>query len=177
MSKIPYPLKLALFLVILGGICGALLAAVNAFTKPVIEELKRKEIQLKLEKVAPIENVVFEELLDFEKVDGIITAYVGKVNEEVVAIVYLGRAQGFASTIEALVGIDVTTGNVLGLSIVAESETAPGIDVRAHDYGFPGNKIEDAEKSFEKLSGATYTSDGVKELVLIVQAQYAQDYK
>lgn len=173
MTKIPYPLKLALFLVILGSICGALLAAVNGVTAPIIEKMKIDQIQAKLEEVVPYENVTFAEATLKDKVKGIVAGYVGSVNGEEVAIVYHGRRQGYASTIEALVSVDLKTGNVLGISIISEQETS-GKDIVNFDYGLPGKSINNANNNFQKVSGATVSSEAIKALVLNVQAQHAK---
>lgn len=176
MNKIPYPVKLALFLVILGGICGALLATVNSFTAPIIEELKIEQVRTKLEQVVPFDNVSYTEITDLDKVKGIVTAYSGKIGEEEVAIVYHGRIQGFASTIEALVSVDVKTGNILGISIVSEKETSPE-NIVDFDYGLPGKSIDDVESNFIPIGGATVSTEAIRDLVLNVQAQYARDRK
>ncbi len=114
-STVKYVLRLTLTLLIIAAVVAALLAVVNGVTAPIIDELNRQKTLAAIEAVLPGGG---EEIPIPGGNDMVVAMYQGDSGYAVqVAPV------GFDGEISMMVGID-TEGNVLGISIISQTETA-----------------------------------------------------
>jgi electron transport complex protein RnfG len=179
MKKLPYPVYLAIFLVVLGTICGAFLAAVNYYTKPIIEETEMKKVRDALVVAAPAATD-YEKVSTLNKVNGnLIDAFYGSVNGTQTYVIYRAQTtKGYGGQIIALVGMEISTGKITGIAVTAQKETAGiGDRIVGHQFGLVGTSITDFTSTFSPISGATRSSNAMKDLINTVQAQYAKDHQ
>ena len=114
-STAKYVLRLAGTLLLITSVVAALLAGVNSITAPKIAELTEQKTQQAIEAVLPGGG----ESVDFTDDTGL------------VSIVYKGESgyavqvapSGFDGAVTMMVGVDFE-GNVLGISVIDQSETA-----------------------------------------------------
>ena len=114
-STAKYVLRLAGTLLLITTVVAALLAGVNSITAPKIEELTYQKTQQAIEAVLPGGG----ESVDFTDDSGIVsTVYKGE-NGYAVEVAPVG----FDGAVTMMVGID-QNGNVLGISVISQTETA-----------------------------------------------------
>ena len=114
-SIVKYVLRLALILLVITSVVAAALAGINTITKPIIDQLNAEKTQKAIEAVLPGGG----ESIDFTDDTGL------------VGVVYKGESGyaiqvapvGFDGAITMMVGVDFD-GNVLGISVIDQSETA-----------------------------------------------------
>jgi Na+-translocating ferredoxin:NAD+ oxidoreductase RnfG subunit len=178
MKKLPYPIYLAIFLVVLGTICGAFLAAVNYYTKDIIEDNRMAEVIDKLKVTTPAADK-FEKVPNLKNVNNVIEAYYGFVNETQTYIIYRAQTtKGYHGTIVALVSMEIATGKITGIVVTEQAETTGiGDQIVGNQFGLINTDIRSFENTFQPISGATRSSNGMRDLLNTVQAQYAQDYQ
>ena len=163
-SNVKYVLRLALTLLIITSVVAALLAAVNSVTKPIIDQLNAEKTQKAIEAVLPGGG----ESIDFTDDTGL------------VSVVYKGESGyaiqvapvGFDGAITMMVGVDFE-GNVLGISVIDQSETAglgavcaaktsAGEAFRGQFEGVSGTvAVSKAGGELDAITGATITSRAV----------------
>ena len=160
-----YILRLALTLLAITAAVAAALAAVNAVTEPVIQALTAQKTQAAIEAVLPGGG---EKLEQFTDETGLVQAvYVSDAGYAVqVAPV------GFDGEIVMMVGID-RSGNVLGIDIISNTETAglgavagadnaKGEAFRQQFAGQSGDLAVDKDGGqIDSLTSATITSRAV----------------
>ena len=144
-SNALYILRLSVTLLLICAVVAAVLAAVNAYTAPIIARQKVEKTQLAIEAVLPGGG----EAVEFEDATGKIK---GVYESETGWAVHLST-NGFGGAVEMMVGID-KTGNVLGISIIAHSET-PSLGAVAADKGAAGTAFR---SQFAGLSGTLAVS-------------------
>ncbi len=111
-----YILRLALTLLAITAAVAAALSVVNGITAPIIEELTQQKTQAAIQKVLPGGG---EELENVEDDTGLVqTVYASDIGYAVQV-----APNGFDGPIVMMVGID-KDGNVLGIDIISNSETA-----------------------------------------------------
>ena len=163
-SNVKYVLRLALTLLIITSVVAALLAAVNSVTKPIIDQLNAEKTQKAIEAVLPGGG----ESIDFTDDTGL------------VSVVYKGESGyaiqvapvGFDGAITMMVGVDFE-GNVLGISVIDQSETAglgavcaaktsAGEAFRGQFKGVSGTvAVSKDGGELDAITGATITSRAV----------------
>ena len=165
-SVVKYVLRLTLTLLVITSLVAAALAAVNSVTAPVIAQLKAEKLQKAINEVLP---------------GGGELVYTAPNKEDVVRNVYQSETgyavevmptSGFNGAITMMVGID-PDGNILGISVVTQTETAglgavcaakteAGQKFRA---GFEGLSVEvKVDKDggeVDSITGATITSRAI----------------
>ena len=147
-STVMYVLRLALTLLIITAVVAALLAGVNSITKPIIDQLNAQKTQEAIEAVLTGGG----ESVDFTDESGLVTmVYKGEGGYAVqVAPV------GFDGAITMMVGVDFD-GNVLGISIINQTETA-GLGAVCAATTSAGDAFR---SQFEGMSGTvTVSKDG-----------------
>lgn len=140
------------------------LARVYDLTKEPIKEAKRQELLRAIRAVLPpFENAPDQDAVE---VDGT-PYYPGTKGGEVVGVAFpVSSGEGYAGTIEALVGVD-PAGTVTGVAILAHAET-PGLGAKFTDPDylaqFRGKTLEGAKWAvakdggdFDQITGATIT--------------------
>ncbi len=147
-------------LLVLGLLCGILLAGVNAMTAPVIQERQLEKVNDTLEGFYDMSQYDVE-IVDI-KGDTIETAYVldGKDSGTLDAVVYEASAYGYQSDVVLLIAINQDR-TIHDYAVVSENETEGlGSDAVTHDFNLAGSSIDDLSE-FDGIAGATITSDAV----------------
>ena len=173
-ANIEQPVKLGIFLFVLGVVCATLLATVNSFTAPIIEEAKSAQLAQTLGDLKS--NVTFKEITsDYSRLSGVRKVYGTYIGETLNGVIYLVNVSGYGGTIEVLIGINTDDDTLMGLKVLSQSET-PGIGSKIVDFNFgvAGDSITANE--FNMISGATVSSNAVKSALAIAKAQYNQDF-
>ena len=163
-STAKYVLRLAGTLLLITSVVAALLAGVNSITAPKIAELSAQKTQEAIEAVLPGGG---EEVAFTNDTGLVTTVYQGEAGYAVkVAPV------GFDSAITMMVGVD-TEGNVLGISVIDQSETAglgavcaastsAGEAFRGQFVGMSGEvTVSKDGGQVDAITGATITSRAV----------------
>ena len=163
-STAKYVLRLAGTLLLITSVVAALLAGVNSITAPKIAELSAQKTQEAIEAVLPGGG---EEVAFTDDTGLVTTVYQGEAGYAVkVAPV------GFDSAITMMVGGD-TEGNVLGISVIDQSETAglgavcaastsAGEAFRGQFVGMSGEvTVSKDGGQVDAITGATITSRAV----------------
>ena len=116
-SNVKYILRLTVTLLLITAIVAALLAVVNGATAPRITKINEEKTQKAIEAV--LEGSYKEELTEFDNQGGIVTNVYKGDNGYAVQVI----PAGFDGEITMMVGID-NEGNVLGISVINQTETA-----------------------------------------------------
>lgn len=162
------PIKYALILFLITGICVGILGAVNQITSPIIEENAKKT-------EADAMKRLLSESESFEEVTGIEDQMVRSVNvakngENVVGYVVKVTPIGYGGDIAMLVGIDNEM-TIKGISILSHGET-PGFGANATKPEFKEqyndkkapltvSKAASGDSEIQAITGATITSTAV----------------
>lgn len=174
--------KLGLVLAVYAAVSCAVLAVVNNFTSPKIEANQKAKIEKGMKSFFPEEGITFEKQDKFDpastgtiKIESVILA------KNVDGTVAGGAVQVSGPTYDQstiLVGIDVS-GKVRGLQFLKLTDS-PGFGLKANDstfklangqtfYGqFEGKDAKlgfKINETFDAISGATITSNGVANLL------------
>ena len=116
-TNIMYILRLSLTLLVITAVVAGLLAAVNAYTKPIIDQLKWEKTQQAINEVLPGGG----EEIDFAGADS--TGLVSKVYASDSGYAVEVAPIGFDNAITMMVGIN-KDGQVIGISVISHTETA-----------------------------------------------------
>ncbi len=114
-SNVMYVLRLAVTLLLICTVVATVLAGVNAFTAPMIAQLKEAKTQQAIEAVLPGGG----EEIPFTDDTGLVT----KVYASDAGYAIQVAPMGFGGAIDMMVGVD-KEGNVLDISIISQTETA-----------------------------------------------------
>lgn len=174
MKELPKTIKYSLLLVILGIVAGGLLAYVNSITAPIIAERKDAELKEILEEYFECERFT-DETTNYELDKGIEKIYFGYVENNLEVVIYQTSTNGYGGPIVTLVGINLTDDKLVNLQVAsAENETVGiGSKVLNHDFSVAGENITDY--SFEIISGATVSSNAVKNNLIIAVKHYTEN--
>lgn len=160
-----YILRLALTLLAITAAVAAALAAVNAVTEPIIQALTAQKTQAAIEAVLPGGG---EKLEQFTDETGLVQAVYASETGYAVQVAPVG----FDGEIVMMVGID-RSGNVLGIDIISNTETAglgavagadnaKGEAFRQQFAGQSGDLAVDKDGGqIDSLTSATITSRAV----------------
>ena len=176
-NTVLYVLRLALTLLIISAVMAAALAGVNAITAPIIANLTAEKTQQAIEAVLPGGG----EEVEFPAVESIVNKVYQGENGYAVEVAPVG----FDSAITMMVGID-NEGNVLGIDIISQKETAglgavaaaktsAGEAFRGQFAGKSGSvSVSKDGGEIDALTGATITSraicQGVNAALAVVAA-------
>ncbi len=114
-TTVQFVLRLSVTLVLICAVVAVALAGVNSITAPKIAQLNAEKIQTAIETVLPGGG----NEVDFSDATGLVNTVYEGANGYAVEV----APAGFGGTITMMVGVD-TSGNVLGISVVSQSETA-----------------------------------------------------
>ena len=163
-SNVMYVLRLAVTLLLICTVVATVLAGVNAFTAPMIAELKAAKTQQAIEAVLPGGG----EEIEFTDNTGLVT----KVYASDAGYAIQVAPMGFGGAIDMMVGVD-KEGNVLAISIISQTETAglgavaaektsKGEGFRGQFAGMSGVLAVDKDGGeVDSISSATITSRAV----------------
>ena len=164
-SIVKYVARLAITLLLITSVVAAALAGVNSITAPAIAKLKAEKIMNAIEQVLPGggESVAFTDDSGW-----VSTVYQGETGYAV----EVTPTTGFNGAITMMVGID-NAGNVLGISVVTQTETAglgavaaattsAGEAFRSQYIGLSGSvSVTKDGGQVEAITGATITSRAI----------------
>ncbi|MTI95590.1 MAG: FMN-binding protein [Firmicutes bacterium] len=150
-------IRMILVLTLIAAVAAGLLAGINAWTEPIIEENTAIRLQETLAKVIDADEFVEEEIEDR------LTMWLANKGGDHVGYVVQYLGGGYSSAgINVLVGID-TAGAVTGVEIFAHSET-PGLGDKIENPSwlqrFEGQDFETGI-DVDNISGATASAQGV----------------
>lgn len=162
-------IKNAIILTLITLVAGTALAVVYSITKAPIEEADKKATQEAYSIV--FANAQFEELevKDYsDKNNSTVSAVSSaKVNGKLAGYVFTCASKGYGGDIKLAVGIDLK-GSVTGISVLDASNETPGLGARVAEDKFTSklkNVNKDTLQDVDAISGATYSSNGVKNAV------------
>ncbi len=142
----------------------AALSVTNHFTKDTIAAQNQKKITDTMETL--VKGATFEKIND--------TTYRAEKNG-VVTYVFLTQAMGYKSKVEVMTAID-QKGQIVGVSVVNCAEESPGIGQKVgtdskflSQFTGKSGKVE----TMDAITGATYSSDAVKEAVNLALEQFS----
>lgn len=157
----------------------AALAIANAFTAPVIETVRARDIALSLSQVLPASSFDNDILTDTIQVAGPggrpLKVHLARQQGHVAFVVFQMTGKGYAGPIDLMMGVDAS-GRISGVRVTRHSET-PGlgdkIEAQRHPWihAFVGKTLDDptAERwavrkdggDFDQFAGATVTPRAV----------------
>ncbi len=169
MKKLPYPAYLALFLGILGIISAGLLAGINILTAPAIKANEEKKLAEQL-KVIEVES---PKILEVELLENVQNAYEGLYSGKEVYVFNVQNKNQYL-TIQTLVVITKEDGKILNISVGLPATNPPGIggSFEGVKFGLIDATQEDYDSKFDKVTGATISSNSVKACVKLAFDQY-----
>ncbi len=169
-NEILHILRLVLTLFLICAVVAGCLAGVNAITKDKIAAAKAQKTLAAIDQVLP-DGASAVALEGYQDGTGMVTAIYESDSGYAVKV----APNGFGGAIEMMVGIS-KEGKVLGISIIAHSET-PSLGAIAADKSSKGeafrNQFVDYDGTLDAISGATITSKavqaGVEAAILLVK--------
>ncbi|MGD9760947.1 MAG: FMN-binding protein [Candidatus Izemoplasmatales bacterium] len=162
-----------LVLLSLGLLCGILLSVVNYFTAPKIKEV---EDAIKYEALSGFYTLADYDISEVEGTGDFGTIFIlnAKGTEDIQAIVYTVRAQGYSDSqkVEMLIAVNSDL-SVENYQVVSHSETTGfGADIVDNDF----NVLEINDLSgFDAVAGVTKTSNAIKACFTLVSERIAAD--
>ena len=181
-SVVKNVLHYSIFLLVLGLLVGGILAALNAWTYPIIKERKEKEVREKLEASFTFTSFETEGLLEKYPLAGanasieniyLIGQEEGQYNE----VVYEVKSKGYGGDVVYFLSIYGT--GVIGKLVVFDvSSETPGFGSKAatHDFNVAGRSTEDfvfeVGSKENYIAGSTVTSRAVDAGVTLAVEHY-----
>lgn len=154
-------IRYALFLLVLGIIAGGLLAVVNSFTAPIIEERQREAVMEALNEHFDYPEYSLDRSHEYPDRTSEITAiYFAFDEENVAAVIYQVTTQGYGGAVVSLVGIKAD-GTFDDVAVVEAKNETPnlGTQIIGHDFGIKNESVNDY--SYDTIGGATKSSEAV----------------
>jgi len=162
-------------LLILGLVCGLLLATINSFTAPKILETENKVKYDAIAEFYNLANYTIEEVKVENSIVDTLYLLTNTTTNSLDSIVYSVKQYGYQSDIKMLIAIngDYT---VHGYKVVEQAET-PGYGSKSvgFDFGLEGESIDNID-AFDAIAGATYSSNAVKDCFEAVFDRVASDF-
>lgn len=166
-------------LLVIGLICGVLLAFINSITAPIIKANADKIILDSLAEVytgASSYNLTEEE--GTGNVDKLFILS-DKTSGDTVAIIYSVKAEGYQSTVNMLIAVEFVNSSeyiVKGYKVVSQGETSGiGDKIVNHDFKMVNASITNLS-TFDAVSGATFSSGAVRTCFESVSTRVASDF-
>lgn len=160
-------IKNAIILTLITLVAGTALAFVNAITKEPIELAEAKA-------TAEAYKTVFGKADEFQelkvKKDEKVVSAVSKAlkGDEEIGFVMTAASEGYGGDIKIALGVD-NEGVVTGISILDASNETPGLGAKVKEdkftEQFKGIKTGELDSRVDAISGATYSTNGVKNAV------------
>ncbi len=154
--------KMAIVLLVIGAVCGGLLAGVNAWTRPIIETRAQAEFMETVGRFFPDVEKIDEEIIDDEDY---FVCYDSAGN--ILGVVAQVKAGGYGDEpIRYTLGVD-KDGDIIGISVSSHTET-PGIGtfIESEEWqqqivGLNFNDPIAVGQDIDTRSGATVTLRGI----------------
>lgn len=162
-----------IFLLILGVLAGGLLATINSFTAPIIEEAKEAEVQQELRNLfgndSNFPSITKPEGTTREIVD-IYQWY--DATDTLKGIVYKTTTKGYGGDVTIIVAFSATDNTVIGFSVVDVSKETSGFGSQAATHDFAVNGQTAGSITITPISGSTRTSNAVNKGIQLSSANY-----
>ncbi len=153
-------------------ICAALLGVVNFFTSPVIKAHEEENIKKSISLVCPLYDSNTMDITTNEDSKAKTTYLVSsKETEELLYVIYIVDATGYASTIEMMISVDKDY-KITGYKVLSSAETKG--DIKSHDFNMIGSNNLD---SFDTLAGSTYSSKAVKKCFKLALSYAKEEFE
>ncbi|MBQ8293266.1 MAG: FMN-binding protein [Bacilli bacterium] len=171
-KNMPKTLKLSLFLLILGMISGGLLAVVNNYTKDIIEQNALNEAYRDIIDVGIIAESIKE--VETSKEEGIEKIYRGNNLDNIPCYIFVVNDKNAYTTVKTIIVVEVVSEKIVGMKVLPGA-TTHNFDNKFvdNDFGVVGESIYDSSKYFEVVTGATASSNSVKNCLTKVEQQIA----
>lgn len=179
-----YYLKLGFILLLIGAIASGVLALINSYTEPIIENNKLKTEEEARSLVLPQAEIFEKKSIAMERAESKpdplkiqketsgsneFVFYIGKNNQqEIVGYTFVAKKYGYSSTIETMVGVNPDL-SVNKIKIINQAET-PGLGANCEEESFTSqfSQLTKAELQVDKdggqiqsLTGATISSRAI----------------
>ncbi|PID57406.1 hypothetical protein CSB45_07745 [candidate division KSB3 bacterium] len=143
-------------LILVGSLAGLVLAGSYKITKPMIAQHKLEEL----------EQSIFEVLPDakrYEQIDSdAIRVYKGlRDTHNIAGYAFVATGPGFQGPIEMMVGIDASLQKLLGMRVLAQSET-PGLGAKIMYESFQGQFVNLTPNWLDTMRGGSAPDDAGK---------------
>ena len=169
MKKMPRSVYLSLFLLIVGVIAGGLLAGVNYFTAPIIEDNKLKELQKTFDEI----NVTILNKEEVDLVSGVTAVYTGTFEGKESFVITTENSNKY-TTVKVIVVMEKATGSVIQAKVTGD----PNITTHGFDSNFTNDKLgligATSGDDLNKISGATVSTDSVRVCLNAAIEQFTQ---
>jgi len=168
-------LKSGLVLLVLGIICGTLLALVNSFTAPVIADIEEDARYAALEEFYTTTDYDLSAVEVNEDTTDTIFVLRNKSTSDIEALVYLVNVWGWSGDkpVSMLIAINQDM-SVQGYKVVNHGEsTGFGADIVENDFNI--SDISDLS-GFDSVAGSTLTSDAILGCFGVVQNRASADF-
>lgn len=154
-------LHYCVFLLLLGIICGGLLALVNSVTAPIIQEYQEQLVQAELKEIFGEDSSFPTVEKPSETAKEINNIYLWNDKTGVTqAIVYKVTTSGYGGDIISIIAFDINSNKVVGFKVVSASAETRG-NATEFDFGLVGEVASD-DMNMNIMSGATVTSTAVR---------------
>ena len=171
-------LKLPVFLGIVVGCCGIILAVVNGFTSPIIEAYKREQAMKSYKEMYEEFNVVGEDISDEISVSNISGCKSKReiINDNVKGVAYTCQVDGFGGKVDFIVAFG--NGKYIGYTDLGNSETdGYGKDVIAGIAEKISGKsadqsLDDNSDYMSLIGGKSVTGNALKDAINNCRADY-----
>lgn len=167
-KRMPYPLYLAIFLMVLGVICSLLLSVINYITSPIIEKNNQKALSETFEFFG-ISNTI-DATDDYELVDGVNKVYQGDLADEKVYIFDVSVKNQFLKIgMLIVVNNDGVIKNVKNMTTLTTNSKD---NLFSSDFGVIYSTVYNYEDNLSIVTGATVTSTSIKQALSIAKSQF-----
>ena len=164
-------IKNAIILTLITLVAGSALAFVYSITKEPIAQAEIKATQEAYKTVFDTAEEFKElELAEYNDENGAVVSAVSSAvkGDDIIGFVMTTAAKGYGGDIKVAVGID-KNGALTGISILDAANETPGLGakVKEDDFTsqFAGVKASELDSQVDAISGATFSTNGVKNAV------------
>lgn len=166
-------LKYTLFLLVMGIVAGGLLALVNSFTAPIIEERQRQAVMEALGEHFDYPDFSLDKANEYpERNKNILAIYFAFDSEgKVAAVIYQTTAKGYGGQIVSLIGIKAD-GSFDNVAVVEAGSETKGLGTQVLDFDFGVNNESVNDYSYNTISGATVSSEAVHAGIDVAAAHF-----
>ena len=164
-------LHFLVFLLLLGLICGGVLALVNSITAPVIAKNEQAKVQKELSAILG-DSYKYDVQEMAEGTDSVITAMYSLFDQSnnKIGVIYKTEFQGFANKIIAITVITFENDEIKNFKVIQAAETKG--NPMTHNFGIDGVKVDSAMGSLTQEAGCTETFNRVSPVVQKVIDNY-----
>lgn len=175
-------IKNAIILTLITLVAGTALAVVYSITKEPIAQAEKKATAEAYRTVcSEAESFNELELKEYKDENNSTVSAVSeaKAGQETIGYVMTVSSKGYGGDIKLAMGIDLQ-GNITGISILDASDETPGLGSKVKEDAFTsqfaGINSDTLDTDVDAISGATYSSKGVRNAVNAGLKYYAENF-